>query len=78
MKKNSKKKKSLLDDFYSSGWNKKRTKWRQPPVPIKHGDVVDIEYEPLGTTLLGRYIGKGMVLLLYLLTVDHFIQVMCC
>ena len=39
-------------------WNEKQTKWKQPPVKIKHGDLVDIEY---GTqTVLGKYIGKGL------------------
>jgi hypothetical protein len=40
-------------------WNKERTQWTQPPVKIKHGDLVEIEY-PTGITVLGRYIGKGM------------------
>lgn len=33
--------------------------WIQPPVKIKHGDLVYIEAEGYITTLLGRYIGKG-------------------
>jgi len=41
-------------------WNKKRTKFIQPPVPIKFGDFVDIEYTTPSQTVLGRYIGKGM------------------
>ena len=38
-------------------WNKRKTKWKQPPVPIKVGDLVDIEYR--GDSVLGRYIGRG-------------------
>ena len=45
----------LKNDCY---WNKKRTKWKQPPVPIRFGDLVDIEYS--STPLLGRYIGNGI------------------
>ena len=48
------KKNLLKSDSY---WNKTRTKWKQPPTIIKHGDLVDIEYNT--TTVIGRYIGKG-------------------
>lgn len=43
-----------LDCFWLSG------KWKQPPVKIKHGDLVDVTHEdyPMGT-MLGRYIGDG-------------------
>ena len=33
--------------------------WVQPPVPIKHGDVVEVECDNYSSTLVGRYIGKG-------------------
>ena len=33
--------------------------WIQPPVRIKHGDLVDVEVDGYLGTLLGRYIGKG-------------------
>jgi len=45
---------TLINDCF---WNKDKTVWRQPPVPIKLGNLVDIEYNNL--TVLGRYIGKG-------------------
>ena len=47
-------------DFIGSGWNKDKSVWTQPPVPIKHGDLVDIEYNGGISTVIGRYIGKGM------------------
>lgn len=47
-------------DFNDSYWNKDGTVWKQPPVRIKHGDLVDIEYKGMPFTVLGRYIGKGM------------------
>lgn len=44
----------LIDnDYWESG------EWKQPPVEIKHGDLVDIECENY-PIMLGRYIGKGM------------------
>lgn len=45
---------TLKRDCY---WNKKKTIWKQPPVRIKIGDLVDIEYGNL--KILGRYVGKG-------------------
>ena len=51
------KKDKLRDGSY---WNKKQTKWKQPPVKIKHGDLVDVELEDFTSkSFLGRYIGKG-------------------
>lgn len=45
---------TLIDnDYWESG------EWKQPPVPIKHGDLVDIKCENY-PIMLGRYIGKGM------------------
>lgn len=41
------------DDYWSSG------EWKQPPVKIKHGDLVDIKCENY-PIMLGRYIGKGL------------------
>ncbi len=39
---------------------KKQAKWKQPPVKIKHGDLVDVDLKGfLGDSFLGRYIGKG-------------------
>lgn len=38
-------------------WNKSKMIWKQPPVKIKHGDLVEIEYGH--SVVLGRYIGKG-------------------
>jgi hypothetical protein len=43
----------ICDDFWVSG------SWKQPPVKIKHGDLVDIKHEEYLGTMLGRYIGKG-------------------
>ena len=48
---------------FSSCWNEDKTEWKQPPVPIKHGDLVDVEINSKGILndiYLGRYIGKGM------------------
>jgi hypothetical protein len=59
MKKKTEKKDVLKQTDY---WNKDRTIWVQPPVKIKHGDLVEIictDVRYSGTTLLGRYIGKG-------------------
>ncbi len=39
-------------------WNKAKTVWTQPPVPIYHGDLVNIEYDGY-QSITGRYIGKG-------------------
>ena len=51
------KKNKLIDNSY---WNKKQTKWKQPPVKIKHGDLVDVDLKDfMGERFLGRYIGKG-------------------
>ena len=33
--------------------------WKQPPVRIKHGDLVDVKADGYLGTMLGRYIGKG-------------------
>lgn len=33
--------------------------WIQPPVKIKHGDLVEVKCEGYLGELLGRYIGKG-------------------
>jgi hypothetical protein len=41
------------DDYWKSG------EWKQPPVKIKHGDLVDVKCENY-PIMLGRYIGKGM------------------
>ncbi len=41
-----------------SYWNEDKTEWKQPPVKIKHGDLVEIEYGE-HNTVLGRYVGKG-------------------
>ena len=43
-----------FDDYY---WNS--GEWKQPPVKIKHGDLVDIRHEDYPVPLIGRYIGKG-------------------
>lgn len=44
---------TLIDnDFWSSG------EWKQPPVKIKHGDLVDVKVDNY-PMMLGRYIGKG-------------------
>ena len=45
----------LIDnDYWING------KWKQPPVKITHGDLVDVICEGYGCLpLLGRYIGKG-------------------
>ena len=34
-------------------------KWIQPPVRIKHGDLVEITADGYFSTMTGRYIGKG-------------------
>ena len=45
---------SLTSNYlWSSG------EWVQPPVPIKHGDMVEVECDNYSSTLVGRYIGKG-------------------
>jgi len=45
---------TLIDnDYWNSG------EWKQPPVKIKHGDLVDVQCENF-PIMLGRYIGKGM------------------
>ena len=45
---------SLTSNYlWSSG------EWIQPPVPIKHGDMVEVECDNYSSTLVGRYIGKG-------------------
>jgi hypothetical protein len=44
-------------------WTDNDNVWIQPPVDIKHGDLVDVDGEGkygFGQTFLGRYIGKGM------------------
>ena len=47
-------KQTLIDnDYWESG------EWKQPPVKIKHGDLVDIRHEDYPVPLIGRYIGKG-------------------
>jgi len=49
-----KKENTLIDnDYWISG------EWKQPPVKIKHGDLVDVKCENY-PIMLGRYIGKGM------------------
>lgn len=55
-----KQKKTNEDTFFdSSYWV--GNEWVQPPVRIKHGDLVDITYGSNDwTTVTGRYIGKGM------------------
>ena len=51
------KKDKLIDNSY---WNKKQTKWKQPSVKIKHGDLVDVDLKDfIGESFLGRYAGKG-------------------
>ena len=40
------------NDYWKSG------EWVQPPVKIKHGDLVDVDCENY-PIMLGRYIGKG-------------------
>jgi len=40
-------------------WNEDKTIWTQPPVDIKHGDLVELEYGSGTQTVIGRYIGKG-------------------
>ena len=40
-------------------WNDDFTEWKQPPVKIKHGDLVDVKLENYPGLQLGRYIGKG-------------------
>lgn len=50
-----KKEYSLIDnDFWISG------EWKQPPVRIKHGYLVEVKCDDYLGTMLGRYIGKGM------------------
>ena len=49
------------NDFPKNFWV--NGKWKQPPVKIKHGDLVDVELDVKGilkSNYLGRYIGKGM------------------
>lgn len=44
-------------------WNKKRTKWKQPPAPILIGDLVTLDISKVYNTreqVLGRYIGNGL------------------
>jgi len=36
-----------------------RGKWKQPPVKIKHGDLVYITHKDYIVSMLGRYIGDG-------------------
>lgn len=43
----------IENDYWISG------EWKQPPVKIKHGDLVDVKCENY-PIMLGRYIGKGM------------------
>jgi hypothetical protein len=44
----------LIDnDYWVSG------EWKQPPVKIKHGDLVDVKVDNY-PIMLGRYIGKGL------------------
>jgi len=43
---------------FSIYWNEDETEWKQPPVPIKHGDLVDVRIDT--DVYLGRYIGKGI------------------
>ena len=51
---NNEKEHTLIDnDYWSSG------EWKQPPVKIKHGDLVDVKCENY-PIMLGRYIGKGL------------------
>lgn len=53
MEKNENKWTLIDNDYWKSG------EWKQPPVLIKHGDLVDIKCENY-PIMLGRYIGKGM------------------
>lgn len=51
---NNEKEHNLIDnDYWRSG------EWKQPPVKIKHGDLVDVKCENY-PIMLGRYIGKGL------------------
>ena len=51
------KQETIIDDTY---WNEDFTIWKQPPVKIKHGDLVDVRIDTKGIgEYLGRYIGKG-------------------
>jgi hypothetical protein len=48
---------------FSDYWNEDKTEWKQPPVRIKHGDLVDVYIDEKGilsSIYLGRYIGKGL------------------
>ena len=51
---NNEKEHTLIDNnYWSSG------EWKQPPVKIKHGDLVDVKVDNY-PIMLGRYIGKGL------------------
>lgn len=53
MKNNEKEDELINNSYWNSG------EWKQPPVKIKHGDLVDVKCENY-SIMLGRYIGKGL------------------
>lgn len=52
MEDNKKNSSLVRDDYWTDDG------WKQPPVKIKHGDLVDVKCENY-PIMLGRYIGKG-------------------